>query len=255
MDGVDVRLLLPRVSDVPLVRSVSRAGYRTLLEAGVRVFEWNGSMLHAKTAVVDGRWARVGSSNLNLASWIGNWELDVIVEDRGFAEAMERMYLEDLANSTEIVLARAQRVRPVEWQRRGRPRVRGRLARGSASRAASGVVALTNTIGAVITRRQTLGPAEARLMVWAGLLLLAISVVGWIWPLVLVVPLGLVGVWVSLALLLGAYKLWRKNSESDEQLFGETGEPEGAGETVPQPSHQETTSLRKEGESQLRSRQ
>ena len=146
MDGVDVRLLVPRVSDVPLVRSLSRAGYRSLLEAGVRVFEWNGTMLHAQTAVVDGRWARVGSSNLNLASWIGNWELDIICEDHSFAEQMERMYLDDLANSTEIVLARAQRVRPVEWrQHRRRPRRRRRLAQGSAGRAASTCACSTTT--------------------------------------------------------------------------------------------------------------
>ena len=54
-DGVDVRLLVPGASDIPLLRPLSRAGYRPLLEAGVRVFEWNGSMLHAKTAVADGR--------------------------------------------------------------------------------------------------------------------------------------------------------------------------------------------------------
>ena len=89
-DGVDVRLLVPGGSDLPLVRSLSRAGYRGLLEGGVRVFEWNGSMLHAKTAVADGLWARVGSTNLNLQSWMGNWELDVAVEDAGFGAAMER---------------------------------------------------------------------------------------------------------------------------------------------------------------------
>ena len=104
-DGVDVRLLAPGASDVWLVRSLSRAGYRPLLEAGVRVFEWNGSMLHAKTAVADGRWARVGSTNLNLASWLGNWELDVAVEDERFASAMEAMFLEDLTRATEIVLS------------------------------------------------------------------------------------------------------------------------------------------------------
>src|SRR5262249_45426442 len=76
-DGVDVRLLVPNGTDIALLRPLSRAGYRTLLEAGVRVFEWNGSMMHAKTAVADGRWARVGSTNLNIASWLGNCELDV----------------------------------------------------------------------------------------------------------------------------------------------------------------------------------
>jgi hypothetical protein len=59
-DGVDVRLLVPNGTDIPLLRPLSRSGYRTLLEAGVRVFEWNGPMLHAKTAVADGRWARGG---------------------------------------------------------------------------------------------------------------------------------------------------------------------------------------------------
>ena len=53
-DGVDVRLLVPGASDIPALQPLSRAGYRPLLEAGVRVFEWNGTMLHAKTAVADG---------------------------------------------------------------------------------------------------------------------------------------------------------------------------------------------------------
>ncbi len=102
-DGVDVRLLVPRASDIPMMRAVSRAGFRGLLEGGVRIFEWTGSMVHAKTAVADGRWARVGSTNLNLASWVGNWELDVIAEDEPFSQKMENMYLQDLAHSIEIV--------------------------------------------------------------------------------------------------------------------------------------------------------
>ena len=83
-DGVDVRLLIPGASDIPVLRPLSRAGYRPLLESGVRVFEWNGSMLHAKSAVADDRWARVGSTNLNVASFWANYELDVAIEDRGF---------------------------------------------------------------------------------------------------------------------------------------------------------------------------
>ena len=75
-DGVDVRLLVPNGTDIPLLRPLSRAGYRPLLESGVRIFEWNGTMLHAKTAVADAHWARVGSSNLNVSSWFGNCELD-----------------------------------------------------------------------------------------------------------------------------------------------------------------------------------
>ncbi|HTE16718.1 MAG TPA: phospholipase D-like domain-containing protein, partial [Burkholderiales bacterium] len=103
-DGVDVRLLVPGVSNLIAVSTLSRAGYRSLLEAGIRVFEWNGPMLHAKTAVADGLWARVGSTNLNITSWIGNYELDVAVEDANFAAQMEAAYEEDLTNATEIVL-------------------------------------------------------------------------------------------------------------------------------------------------------
>src|SRR3569832_1999364 len=104
LDGVDVRLLVPNGTDIPLLRPLSRAGYRALLEAGIRVFEWNGAMLHAKTAVADGRWARVGSTNLNLASWMSNYELDVAIEDAGFAQTMAAQYERDIACATEIVL-------------------------------------------------------------------------------------------------------------------------------------------------------
>ena len=77
----------------------------------MRVFEWNGTMLHAKTAVADGRWARVGSTNLNIASWFGNCELDAVIEDEQFAQQMEQMYLDDLANATEVVLDARRKLR------------------------------------------------------------------------------------------------------------------------------------------------
>jgi cardiolipin synthase len=67
-DGVDVRLLVPGSSDLPLIRNLSRIGYRDLLRSGVRIYEWDGPMLHAKTIVADRRWTRVGSSNLNPSS-------------------------------------------------------------------------------------------------------------------------------------------------------------------------------------------
>jgi cardiolipin synthase len=102
-DGVDVRLLVPGASDIPILSPMSRSAYRPLLEAGIRVFEWNGTMLHAKTAVADGRWARVGSTNLNIASWFGNCEMDIIVEDEPFARLMEETYLHDLEHATEVV--------------------------------------------------------------------------------------------------------------------------------------------------------
>ena len=101
-DGVDVRLLVPGTSDVPFVRNLTRIGYRDLLRSGVRIYEWYGPMLHAKTIMVDNRWVRVGSSNLNSASLLGNYELDVLVEDRPLADAMERQFRHDIARSREV---------------------------------------------------------------------------------------------------------------------------------------------------------
>ena len=196
-DGVDVRLLVPGSSDVPFIGSLSRAGYRPLLEAGVRVFEWNGSMLHAKTAVADSRWARVGSTNLNLTSWIGNWELDVAVEDESFAKAMEAMYLDDLSHATEVVLTARRRVR-LSQQRE--PRRRRPLTRTSGGRAAAGALGVGSAVGAAITNHRVLGPAEARVMATAGLLLLVLSAVAMKWPRVVAIPLSVVLGWVALSL-------------------------------------------------------
>lgn len=215
MDGVDVRLLVPGSSgDLRFLRPLSRTGYRPLLEAGVRVFEWNGSMLHAKTAVADGRWARVGSSNLNMASWIGNWELDVTVENTGFAKEMEQMYLEDLENATEIVLGAKNRVRPVSppvtvpaLRRKGvhhRP--------GSAGRLTAGAIRVGNTVGAAITSRLELGAAEAKVMVLGGSTLLGLTVLALLQPLLMVIPFSLIAGWIGTSLLIKAYKLHRNAS-------------------------------------------
>ena len=207
MDGVDVRLLVPGSSDIPMLIALSRAAYRPLLESGVRVFEWNGSMLHAKTAVADGRWARVGSTNLNIASWVGNWELDVAVEDEAFAHAMQDMYLDDLTHATEMVLSAKQRILPSESPR---PRPAGHRQRsGSTGRVAAGAISVSNTIGAAITNRRILGPAEAKIMVLASVVLLALAAVAMLWPLVLMIPLTLFAVWMAIALLIKAYRLHR----------------------------------------------
>ena len=206
-DGVDVRLLVPGTSDVPWMSPISRAGYRSLLEGGVRVFEWNGSMLHAKSAVADGRWARVGSTNLNLASWIGNYELDVAIEDEGVADRMEDMYEADLENATEIVLDIRKRVRSA---RGGKRRRRGTLRRGtgSASRAAAGALRLSHTVGAAITNRRLLGRTEAGVMGAAGAALLVLTALGILWPLVLAAPIVLLAGWVGIALIIRALDLY-----------------------------------------------
>jgi cardiolipin synthase A/B len=103
-DGVDVRILLPATNDVRWVGALSRAGYRPLLEAGVRIFEYGGPMMHAKTHVVDGRFSRVGSTNLNFSGLLANWEADLMVEDPSFGAQMDEMFEEDLENSREVRL-------------------------------------------------------------------------------------------------------------------------------------------------------
>jgi cardiolipin synthase len=206
-DGVDVRLLLPNTTDIPLLQPLSRTGYRPLLEAGVRLFEWNGTMLHAKTAVADGTWARVGSTNLNIASWIGNCELDVIVEDESFGTKMEEMYEQDLAHATEIVLDRHKRPHAaVEF-----PRKKLSAGVGSASRAAAGAVRVGNTIGTTLISRRVLSPIGARLTAIAGLLLVALSVLFALFPKALAYPLVALGAWGGLTLLFRGYQLAKQH--------------------------------------------
>jgi len=198
-DGVDVRLLVPGSSDVPMIGQLSRAGYRPLLEAGIRVFEWNGAMLHAKTAVADGRWARVGSTNLNIASWISNYELDVAIEDAGCAGCMQSMYEEDLANATEIVLAGGRRVTPSA-------RVRHRGSGGRAARAAAGALRLGNTVGAAFSNRRTLGAAESGLMSSIALGFIVLALLALLAPLAITLPLALLALWIAVALLARAWR-------------------------------------------------
>jgi cardiolipin synthase A/B len=203
-DGVDIRLLVPSASDIPILKPLSRAGYRPLLESGVRVFEWNGTMLHAKTAVADGQWARVGSTNLNIASWFGNLELDVVVEDAKFATEMEEMYLQDLENATEIILDSEHKMR-VPHKAPAHPMTTS--GGGSGGRAAAGAIRLSNAVGAAFTNRRVLEPVEARLMFMAGVLLFGFSLLAWFVPGVVIYPLVFVLLWISLALLYRAYRL------------------------------------------------
>lgn len=208
-DGVDVRLLVPNATDILLLRPLSRAGYRALLEAGVRVFEWNGTMLHAKTAVADGRWARVGSTNLNIASWFGNCEMDVVVEDEPFAQSVEAMFLADLENATEIVLDARRKVRAPNQPRHQRPvRTRGG---GSSGRAAAGAVRIANVVGAAFTNRRVIEPVEARITVGVGVLLVFLAVLFGFFPRVIAYPLVLLFVWIASALLYQGWKLHRDN--------------------------------------------
>lgn len=207
-DGVDVRLLVPGTSDLGLVKRLGVAGLRPLLEFGVRVFEWNGPMLHAKTAVADGRWARVGSSNLNLASWVGNWELDVAVEDARFAGELEAAFEEDLRNATELVLGAARRLR---GHAPAHPAARRRRREGSAV-AAAGALRLGSVVGAALGGRRVLGPADGSALAWTGLLLLGAAAAAAVWPRVVLVPVILVQVWFGATLLAHALRMRRRGA-------------------------------------------
>jgi cardiolipin synthase len=215
-DGVDVRLLMPGSgSDLPIVQNMTRAGYRQLLEAGVRIFEWNGTMIHAKTAVADGKWARVGSSNLNIQSWLGNWELDVAIEDEGFARQMEEMFLHDLENATEVVLSEhlIRRLKPAATPAgtRRRPTWSHRRRTGRTRRAAAaGAIRIGRTFGAALTARRALGAAEAGSLLWGVVLLGALGFVGLKWPAGLAYPLGVFFLWVAASWLIQGVKLWRR---------------------------------------------
>lgn len=199
-DGVDVRLLLPGATDLPIVRVFSRAGYRPLLEAGVRVFEWNGPMLHSKIAVADCRWARVGSSNLNAASWLANYELDVLIEDAGFAETMSRQYEADLENSTEIVLGGPRPRRKV---------ISGIRRRGRAGRAALIGIRIRNTLAAAVTSHRAVAAQEVGILATAGSVAIVVAVMAALWPRLVAIPLATVLLWLGGALLVRAWRLRR----------------------------------------------
>ena len=101
-DGVDVRLLVPSKYDHPWIHQLTRTFYHRLLRNGVRIWEWDGEMMHAKTTVVDGRWIRVGSTDFNPLGVAINFELDAMIEDATVGAAAERMFEHDLARSREI---------------------------------------------------------------------------------------------------------------------------------------------------------
>ena len=208
--GVDVRLLVPSASNMRLIAAFSRTQYRPLLEAGVRVFEWNGPMMHAKTAVVDGVWSRVGSTNLNVASWIGNWELDVCVEDSGFGQEMEATYRRDLEQATEMVLRPRRRVQPSGGRRPSRTGGR-RVASGSAGRAAAAALQIGTSFGATLTQRAIITD-EARAFAGFGILSLLIAAVVFNWPKVLSYTAAIVTGYIGVSLLARAYRLWRRKT-------------------------------------------
>jgi len=111
--GVDVRLLLPSHTDSWLVFHAGRAYYNELLKAGVKLYQRRGALLHVKTAVIDGVWSTVGSTNLDWRSFLHNHEVNAVVLGNGFGERMRAAFLADLAQSDAITLEQWRR-RPLE---------------------------------------------------------------------------------------------------------------------------------------------
>ena len=207
-DGVDVRLLVPGTSDIPFIRNLTRIGYRELLQSGVRIFEWDGPMLHAKTISVDGRWGRVGSSNLNASSLLGNYELDVLVEDPVVAEALERQFRLDIARSREVSRRQIRGPRRISTRlpaalthlapeapvtyRRSRREVRHRAALALRTLASN-------------ARRSVFGPLSVLLLVLAALFLLL--------PRVTALAFGIACAWLAVG---AGREAFRRRAEKPE---------------------------------------
>jgi cardiolipin synthase len=108
--GVDVRLLLPSRTDSNLVFYASHSYYDELLEAGVKIYERQDALLHAKTAMIDGVWSTVGSSNMDWRSFLNNQEINAVILGQDFADRMQALYEKDLEDSKQITLS--------EWEHR-----------------------------------------------------------------------------------------------------------------------------------------
>ncbi|XXF79399.1 phospholipase D-like domain-containing protein [Myxococcaceae bacterium GXIMD 01537] len=113
--GVEVCLLLNARSDHPVLEHATRAFYEKLLPAGIRIFEWQRGVLHAKTAVVDGVWGTLGSFNLERMSLRFNHEVNVVFSDRRLGRALEDSFREDCGSCREVSLVEFRR-RPL-WQK------------------------------------------------------------------------------------------------------------------------------------------
>lgn len=100
--GVDVRVILPAFSDVEIVRHASRAMWGGLMRSGVRLFEFHRSILHSKSAVIDGTWSTIGSFNMDYRSLRANLEVNVAVQDEGFGAVMEGSFRRDLEHCREV---------------------------------------------------------------------------------------------------------------------------------------------------------
>lgn len=215
--GVDVRLLVPGATDLPVLRGFTRAGYRELLRAGVRVFEWLGPMIHAKTLVADRRWARVGSSNLNVSSLFANYELDFLADDVATADLLAAQFRRDLQESREIVLQPRRRLLP--------PRLVDSVAQDGQHRAAdegprrpgSRVKRSRYQLGAVavVALRRVAGGLRRALAATAAMLFLIIGVLLLVFPRVAGAIVAALAFWMALGFAVYGFGKRRARDRED----------------------------------------
>ncbi len=214
--GVDVRLLVPGASDLRGLQVFTRVGYRELLRAGVRVFEWLGPMIHAKTLVADRRWARVGSSNLNVSSLLANYELDILTDDPTTTELLAAQFRRDLQESREVVLQpRGRILRPrlgtaphsAGAASESSPRRTGEGARARRSRYELGAVA-------VVALRRVAGGLRRALALTAALLFLVVGALLLVFPRVTGAVVATLAFWMALGF--AAYGFGKRRARDRE---------------------------------------
>lgn len=113
--GVRVVVLVPARSDSAIVRQASRLEFGNLLEAGIQIYEYRAALLHAKTMVIDGTWATIGSTNMDNRSFALNDEVNLVAYDKGVATHLEKIFQDDLAYSKRIEYAEWRRRLPIDW--------------------------------------------------------------------------------------------------------------------------------------------
>jgi cardiolipin synthase A/B len=232
-DGVDVRVLTPATNDIAWIGRASRAGYRQFLEAGVRIFEYGGPMIHAKTIVADGWWSKVGSTNLNTASLFANWEIDLVAEDTDFASKMERLFEDDVSNSREVRLEGSGQHRRVRPDRRLDNS--DRRARGGVVGSGTGSGATVSRVGSTLLQKSgtPLQTHEHALAAAASGALLGASMIGARFPRLVAWPLVTMGAFFGGLGLVRAVRSAASDRtpahEPDHSEWGGNGSPRGGG--------------------------
>ncbi|CAN5257114.1 phospholipase D-like domain-containing protein [soil metagenome] len=225
-DGVDVRLLLPATNDRTAIAMLSRTGYRQLLEAGVRIHEYGGPMMHAKTSVVDGRWSRVGSTNLNFSSLLANWEIDLFVEDGGFGEQMEDGFEQDFSSAREIQFVSSgehpetRPDRPIDGEHGAERGPHGGFTRVAATFSRVSSVVLGQSIPPLRAHERAIGGG-------VGAAVLAASLAGARFPRLVAWPLAAAGIAAGVSEIVHAVRPLTQNQESEDPPREQAGDARG----------------------------